>query len=98
MVEIIKNPNEISKLNGSTGQPLKADEVCLRAVSLLKTIINTCWNVSSDDKENQHNNGQQMQQPGQFTSQITPSDKEFIRAEIFNCMDLYPSENFKKIR
>ena len=57
-MEIIKSPQEVSKISGVSGQPLKADEVCLRAVSLLKTIINTCWEVESDDKENQNSQQQ----------------------------------------
>lgn len=68
-------------------------------MSLLKTIINTCWNAQGDDKENQMANGNlQVQQPGQFSAQISQQDKEYIKAHIFNCMDMYPSEAHKKIR
>jgi hypothetical protein len=46
-------PQEISKIQGSFG-PLKAEEVCLRAVSYLKKVINESWKMPTDqeDKEN----------------------------------------------
>jgi len=48
------SPNEVSKISGMNGNPLKPEEVCLRAVSLLKTIINTSWDMSDNavEKEN----------------------------------------------
>jgi hypothetical protein len=64
-------PQEISKIQGSFG-PLKAEEVCLRAVSYLKKVINESWKMPTDqeDKENQSNNG-----PQQFSSKISEQDK-----------------------
>jgi len=49
-------PLEVSKISDTNGIALKPEEVCLRAVSLLKMIINTSWNVPGEtilpDKEN----------------------------------------------
>jgi len=42
-MQIIMQPDAVSKIVGSSGKSLQAAEVCLRAVSLLKTIINTSW-------------------------------------------------------
>ena len=46
-------PQEVSKI----AQGGKSEEICLRSVSLLKTIVNVSWdkpqgNGSLDDKEN----------------------------------------------
>jgi hypothetical protein len=42
-MQIILNPSEVSQIKGYDGQFLDTQEVILRAVSLLKTIINVNW-------------------------------------------------------
>ena len=39
-MQIILNPSEVAKIQGFSGEMLEVNEVLLRAVSLLKTIIN----------------------------------------------------------
>jgi hypothetical protein len=53
-MQIIMSPDAVSKINGMNGAFLKPEEVCLRAVSLLKTIINSSWVMAGEelDKEN----------------------------------------------
>lgn len=87
------SPSEVSKISGSNGQPLKPEEVCLRAVSLLKTIINTSWD-SEREKENVNNSNLPQ---ASFQALISEADKEFIRNNIFACMDMFICTN-KKIR
>lgn len=57
-MQIILNPGEVAKIQGFTGDLLEVNEVLLRAVSLLKTIINVSWEKSDDapgdNKENQN--------------------------------------------
>lgn len=56
----MKSPEEVSQLTGFNGQPLDVQEVILRAVSLLKNLINHNWKITnkpaaldlSADKEN----------------------------------------------
>ena len=51
------SPSEVSKISGMSGAPLKPEEVCLRAVSLLKTIINNSWEINDAvEKENMSQN------------------------------------------
>lgn len=67
-MEIILHPGEVAKIEGFTGQLLEVNEVLLRAVSLLKTIINVSWdkleNAPGDNKENL--NGQNTSQNGEI--------------------------------
>jgi hypothetical protein len=35
---------------------VKSDEICLRAVSLLKNIINSSWNMAGTDDQNDKEN------------------------------------------
>ena len=55
-MQIILNPGEVAKIQGFNGQLLEVNEVLLRAVSLLKTIINVSWDkletAPGDNKEN----------------------------------------------
>jgi hypothetical protein len=44
---IIKNPNEICKIQGFNGVQLQYEEVLLRAVSLMKNIINEFWGMEN---------------------------------------------------
>lgn len=84
-------PAEVAAISGSSGHKLEAQEVCLRAVSLLKTLINNNWNHADDpaqdgvDKENISQN--QQQNPWQTTS-ISQNDKDFIKANIFESLDI----------
>jgi len=52
------------------------------------------FNGGSSDKENQSQNAGNY---NQFRVQISQQDKEFIKLNIFNCMDMYSQQN-KKIR
>ena len=89
------SPSEVSKISGMNGTPLKPEEVCLRAVSLLKTIINTSWDINDNvEKENVSQNQGNNQL---FQVQISLADKEYIKNNIFACMDMFNTSN-KKIR
>ena len=90
-MQIILNPNEVAKIQGFNGQMLEVNEVLLRAVSLLKTIINVSWEkLESGPGENKENsNGQNVQgdEPeDQHLIDISVSDRNFIKANIFNAL------------
>ena len=72
---------------GPDGQALSADEVCLRASSMLKMLINENWTQTNDDKENVSQNNQQAQTTGQFSNiPINENDKVFVKQNILNCL------------
>jgi hypothetical protein len=54
-MEIMKNPNEICKIKGFNGEQLQYEEVLLRAVSLMKNIINEFWGMEGDKGKSQNN-------------------------------------------
>lgn len=90
-MQIILNPSEVAKIQGSSGEMLEVNEVLLRAVSLLKTIINVSWEkVETGPGENKENsNGQNVQEnepEDQFLIDISLSDRNFIKANIFNAL------------
>ena len=92
-MQIILNPGEVAKLQGYNGQQLEVNEVLLRAVSLLKTIINVSWTPldtpTDDNKENVFPNQQQMgnvSKDDQYQSKISLSDRTFIKENILNAM------------
>lgn len=92
-MQIILNPGEVAKLQGYNGQQLEVNEVLLRAVSLLKTIINVSWTPldtpTDDNKENVFPNQQQMgnvSKDDQYQSKISLSDRAFIKENILNAM------------
>ena len=55
LMQIIMGPGEVAKLTGMSGTALKPEEVCLRAVSLLKTVINNSWEVADDGLNGKEN-------------------------------------------
>lgn len=90
-MQIILNPSEVAKIQGFSGQMLEVNEVLLRAVSLLKTIINVSWDKSEtgpgENKENLNGqNGQANEPEDQFLIDISLSDRAFIKAHIFNAL------------
>jgi hypothetical protein len=54
-MEIMKNPNEICKIKGFNGEQLQYEEVLLRAVSLMKNIINEFWGMEGEKGKGQNN-------------------------------------------
>ena len=64
-MSIMMNPSEVAKVQSASGEPIKPEEVCLRAVSLLKNIILTSWVIEEeeDDKENTQSTLNSSQQP-----------------------------------
>lgn len=96
------NPEEVAKIPNASGQPIKAEEVCLRAVSLLKTTILNSWVVDEeeDDKENVSNSQNQTQSSQQSTqfqmkTVISLEDRKYIKDYIFKCMDMFVTTNKK---
>jgi len=81
-------PQEVAKL----AQDQKPEMICLRAVSLLKTIVNVSWDkpegaVSSvEDKENfnKSNGGQEFQ----IKAPISLEDRNFVKANIFEALGI----------
>ncbi len=89
-MQILLNPQSVASIQGLSGE--KGEEVYLRAVSLLKNIINTSWSMSSQpggeaNKENvctvnQAQNGQWMQR------EISEEEKKMVKTNIFRALDI----------
>ena len=90
LMQIIMGPGEVAKLSGMSGAALKPEEVCLRAVSLLKTVINNSWELPDEAGPNGKENVSSNQVQG-FQAEISQQDKAFIKANILGCLDLYAS-------
>ena len=76
-MQIVMAPGEVAKIPGVNGGSLPAGEVCLRAVSLLKNIVNDGWLMPTAQ-------GQTADQSQ--TAQISKEDKDFIKANIFDSL------------
>lgn len=90
LMQIIMGPGEVAKIAGMNGTALKPEEVCLRAVSLLKTVINSSWELPDESGSNDKENVSANQHQG-FQAMISQEDKAFIKANILGCLDLYAS-------
>tara|TARA_B110000285_G_C15131399_1_gene623850 strand:- start:3040 stop:3306 length:267 start_codon:yes stop_codon:yes gene_type:complete len=79
-------PEEVAKLASDQ----KPETICLRAVSLLKNVVNVSWDKPTgsgstvDDKENVQNNGNNGEY--QIKATITLEDRNFIKENIFEAL------------
>ena len=76
-MQIVMSPGEVAKIPGVDGGAMPANEVCLRAVSLLKNTINNSWSTP-DAAEGQAN--------PTMAGGIGKEDKDFIKANIFDAL------------
>ena len=77
-MQIVMSPGEVGKIPGVNGAALPAHEVCLRAVSLLKNIVNDAWSMPTAA-------GEQTAVQNQ-TAQMSEADRAFIKANIFDSL------------
>ena len=93
-MQIIENPHEVAKIEGHTKQPLDAQEVILRAVSLLKNTINEKWLAVPEqvDKENVPQNVLPALKAPQMKQgpEIADPDKAYVRSRIITALAPWP--------
>ena len=78
-------PQEVAKL----AQNQKPEEICLRACSLLKTIVNVSWTKPEgvnglENKENQNQNTNEYQ----IKCEISLDDRNFVKENIFEALGI----------
>ena len=76
-MQIVMSPGEVAKIPGADGGSLPAHEVCLRAVSLLKNMVNASWSMPGAPE------GQTAQNQA---AQLSKADRDFIKANIFDSL------------